>query len=98
MSKDKTKSKGKDKGSDKPQPSPKTQTDAQASQAAAGGFELPRVEMHKPDWRISVAIVAVVIGIYVPVMGTYGMFDPWETHYTEVARQFMERNDWLDTH
>jgi 4-amino-4-deoxy-L-arabinose transferase-like glycosyltransferase len=37
-------------------------------------------------------------GVYLPVMGSYGMFDPWETHYTEVARQFMVRSDWLSTY
>jgi 4-amino-4-deoxy-L-arabinose transferase-like glycosyltransferase len=59
---------------------------------------LPRVQMTKPDWRISLGVLLVCVGIYVPVMGSYGMFDPWETHYTEVARQFMVRNNWMETY
>ena len=59
---------------------------------------LPRVQMNKPDWRVSFGVLLICIGIYVPVMGSYGMYDPWETHYTEVARQFMVRNNWMETY
>ena len=59
---------------------------------------LPRVLMEKPDWRLSLLILIICAGIYVPVMGSYGMFDPWETHYTEVARQFMVRHNWMETY
>src|SRR5260221_243317 len=30
-----------------------------------------------------------------PLDGNYGMWDPWETHYGEVARQMLERNDFI---
>ncbi|MBW2731505.1 MAG: glycosyltransferase family 39 protein [Deltaproteobacteria bacterium] len=68
------------------------------NETAQAAPELGRVQMHSTDWRVSLLIAAIVVGIFVPVMGSYGMYDPWETHYTEVARQFMERDDWLDTH
>ena len=59
---------------------------------------LPRVLMHRSDWRVHLLVLLLCAGIYLPVMGTYGMFDPWETHYTEVARQFMVRNNWMETY
>ena len=33
--------------------------------------------------------------LYLPFAGSYGLFDPWETHYGEVARQMTERNDFV---
>lgn len=56
-----------------------------------------RIALAKPDWRHSLLLLLVCVSIYVPVMGSYGMFDPWETHYTEVARNFMARDNWLET-
>ncbi len=58
---------------------------------------LARIAMQKPNWRHGLLVVLLCVGIYVPVMGSYGMFDPWETHYTEVARNFMARDNWLET-
>jgi 4-amino-4-deoxy-L-arabinose transferase-like glycosyltransferase len=55
----------------------------------------PRVPMHATRRRHTLALLLLCCGLYLPVMGSYGMFDPWETIYTEVARQFMERDDWL---
>ena len=59
---------------------------------------LPRVMLERTDWRHSLLVILLCVGIYVPMMGSYGMFDPWETHYTEVARQFMARHNWLETY
>ncbi len=33
--------------------------------------------------------------LYVPFAGSYGLFDPWETHYAEVARQMAVRGDYI---
>ena len=33
--------------------------------------------------------------LYVPLAGTYGLWDPWETHYSEVARQMTHRGDFI---
>ncbi len=33
--------------------------------------------------------------LYVPMAGTYGLWDPWETHYGEVARQMVQRGDYI---
>jgi len=29
--------------------------------------------------------------LYLPLLGHYGMWDPWRTHYGEIARQMVER-------
>ena len=36
-----------------------------------------------------------VLGL--PRLGTIGLFDPWEAHYGEVAREMIARDDWLST-
>jgi 4-amino-4-deoxy-L-arabinose transferase-like glycosyltransferase len=33
--------------------------------------------------------------LYVPFAGSYSLLDPWETHYGEVAREMLARDDWL---
>jgi 4-amino-4-deoxy-L-arabinose transferase-like glycosyltransferase len=33
--------------------------------------------------------------LYLPFAGTYGLWDPWETHYGEVARQMVARGDFI---
>jgi 4-amino-4-deoxy-L-arabinose transferase-like glycosyltransferase len=34
---------------------------------------------------------------YLPFLGSYGLFDPWETHYSEVSRTMVQRNDYIST-
>jgi 4-amino-4-deoxy-L-arabinose transferase-like glycosyltransferase len=35
--------------------------------------------------------------LYLPMMGSFSLLDPWETHYGEVAREMLSRNDWIST-
>jgi 4-amino-4-deoxy-L-arabinose transferase-like glycosyltransferase len=35
--------------------------------------------------------------LYVPLLGSYSLSDPWETHYGEVAREMLARDDWIST-
>lgn len=39
----------------------------------------------------------IVLGalLYMPMMGTFSLWDPWETHYGEVAREILARDDWV---
>ena len=59
--------------------------------------DLPRATLRPTSRRHTLLLLLLCAAIYLPRMGSYGMYDPWETHYTEVARQFMVNNDWLAT-
>jgi 4-amino-4-deoxy-L-arabinose transferase-like glycosyltransferase len=43
------------------------------------------------------ALLVILFGLllYVPFAGSYGLWDPWETHYAEVARQMTHRGDFI---
>jgi 4-amino-4-deoxy-L-arabinose transferase-like glycosyltransferase len=43
------------------------------------------------------ALLVILFGLllYVPFAGSYGLWDPWETHYAEVARQMTHRGDYI---
>jgi 4-amino-4-deoxy-L-arabinose transferase-like glycosyltransferase len=33
--------------------------------------------------------------LYLPLLGSFSLSDPWETHYGEVAREMLARDDWI---
>ncbi len=33
--------------------------------------------------------------VYLPMLGSFSLIDPWETHYGEVAREMLVRDDWV---
>lgn len=45
--------------------------------------------------RPGLLVFAITSGMYLPMLGVYGLWDPWETHYGEVAREILSRDDWL---
>ncbi len=45
--------------------------------------------------RPGLAVFVIVSGIYLPLLGTFDLWDPWETHYGEVAREIVSRDDWI---
>ncbi|MDH3655493.1 MAG: hypothetical protein OEN21_14590, partial [Myxococcales bacterium] len=71
--------------------------------AAIGGYErLPitiviallcfvPASLQRPGLLVMIAICT----IYVPLLGTTSLWDPWEAHYGEVAREVLARNDWI---
>jgi 4-amino-4-deoxy-L-arabinose transferase-like glycosyltransferase len=40
-------------------------------------------------------LVAFMTALYLPALGSHSLSDPWETHYGEVAREILARNDWI---
>jgi 4-amino-4-deoxy-L-arabinose transferase-like glycosyltransferase len=42
-------------------------------------------------------LVALNALLYLPLLGSYSLSDPWETHYGEVAREMLARDDWIST-
>ncbi|TNF62351.1 MAG: hypothetical protein EP303_04175, partial [Deltaproteobacteria bacterium] len=45
--------------------------------------------------RPGLAVMIAICAIYLPLLGTTSLWDPWETHYGEVAREILARNDWI---
>jgi len=40
-------------------------------------------------------LVVITTLLYLPMLGNHSLIDPWETHYGEVAREILARNDWI---
>jgi 4-amino-4-deoxy-L-arabinose transferase-like glycosyltransferase len=47
------------------------------------------------DTQMSLLVIAIGLVLYIPFAGSYGLWDPWETHYSEVARQMTRRGDFI---
>ncbi|MGB5698024.1 MAG: glycosyltransferase family 39 protein [Polyangiales bacterium] len=45
--------------------------------------------------RPGMLVMLSVSAIYLPLLGTTSLWDPWETHYAEVAREILARDDWI---
>jgi 4-amino-4-deoxy-L-arabinose transferase-like glycosyltransferase len=45
--------------------------------------------------QMALAVILFGLLLYLPFAGSYGMWDPWETHYSEVARQMTHRGDYI---
>ncbi len=48
-------------------------------------------------WIDRAIVLAVASALLLPMLGSFGLWDPWETHYGEVGRQIVERHDWIST-
>src|SRR3982750_3921395 len=47
------------------------------------------------DTQMSLLVIPIGLVLYIPFAGSYGLWDPWETHYSEVARQMTRRGDFI---
>src|SRR5512144_481891 len=54
-----------------------------------------RWERLPEERRGVVAVVALASLVFLPWLGSVGLWDPWEPHYAEVARQMLVRRDYL---
>jgi 4-amino-4-deoxy-L-arabinose transferase-like glycosyltransferase len=40
-------------------------------------------------------VIALTTVLYLPLLGSFSLIDPWETRYGEVAREMLARGDWI---
>lgn len=45
--------------------------------------------------RPALVPIVALSAIYLPRLGAFALWDPWETHYGEVAREILSRDDWI---
>lgn len=57
---------------------------------AVEGGAFRRLLRHPSLWMLLLGVL-----LYLPFLGNYGLIDPWETHYGEVAREILARGDWM---
>jgi 4-amino-4-deoxy-L-arabinose transferase-like glycosyltransferase len=63
---------------------------------ALGAWKTDETGADRPLWkREGFWVVVVAAALYFPFMGSYSLWDPWETHYGEVAREMLSRDDWI---
>jgi 4-amino-4-deoxy-L-arabinose transferase-like glycosyltransferase len=61
-----------------------------------GAWRVDEDGVERPLWkRHGFWVVAAAAALYFPFMGSYALWDPWETHYGEVAREMLARDDWV---
>ncbi len=61
------------------------------------GDEKPVADGRRWWQREDVVVALFGALLYVPLAGAFGLWDPWETHYSEVAREILSRDDWITT-
>ncbi len=63
------------------------------------GDERPAGGGDARPWYLREDALVALFGalLYVPLAGAFGLWDPWETHYSEVAREILARDDWITT-
>ncbi|HEY3821764.1 MAG TPA: glycosyltransferase family 39 protein [Polyangiaceae bacterium] len=50
----------------------------------------------RPIWkRHGFWLVVIAAALLFPCMGSYALWDPWETHYGEVSREILAKDDWI---
>lgn len=61
-----------------------------------GVYRVDESGSQRPLWRRhGFWLVALITALYLPMLGSHSLSDPWETHYGEVAREILARNDWI---
>jgi 4-amino-4-deoxy-L-arabinose transferase-like glycosyltransferase len=58
---------------------------------------VPPFRADRTEWLYRFGLFLLLLLIFVPFYGAFGLWDPWETHYGEVGRSMMEREDWIST-
>ena len=51
-----------------------------------------------PRIPASIAAALLAAALFLPGLGSVGLWDPWEPHYAQVSREMIERSDWVHPH
>lgn len=51
-----------------------------------------------PSTVAFVFVLALGAAMFLPLLGAIGLYDPWESHYAEVAREMVARDDFVHPH
>jgi 4-amino-4-deoxy-L-arabinose transferase-like glycosyltransferase len=63
---------------------------------ALGAWKTDENGEDRPLWkRHGFWLVVIAAGLMFPCMGSYALWDPWETHYGEVSREILAKDDWI---
>ena len=56
-----------------------------------------QVPWHRPryEWSVRLGMLVLLAMLFLPNVGAFGLWDPWETHYGEVSRNMVESYDWI---
>jgi 4-amino-4-deoxy-L-arabinose transferase-like glycosyltransferase len=56
-----------------------------------------RVPWERPrrEWAVRLGVFLLLAMLFLPNVGAFGLWDPWETHYGEVTRNMVESYDWI---
>lgn len=74
---------------------------AQTGDATRKGLAALIASLHNVENPAKIAfwLVVLVAGAFtLPYLGSVGFYDPWETHYGEVAREMAQRDDYIYPH
>ena len=63
---------------------------------AASSYWLTAPKRFAQDRLVVFGLLVALLGLYLPGLGSYGLYDPWETHYGEVARTMVETGNYID--
>ncbi|MEZ4471480.1 MAG: glycosyltransferase family 39 protein [bacterium] len=63
---------------------------------AASSYWLTAPKRFAQDRLVVFGLLIALLGLYLPGLGSYGLYDPWETHYGEVARTMVETGNYID--
>jgi 4-amino-4-deoxy-L-arabinose transferase-like glycosyltransferase len=47
------------------------------------------------EWRVRLLVLVGAALIFLPFLGSFGLWDPWETHYGAVTTNMLETYDWV---
>ncbi len=48
------------------------------------------------DFLIALGLAAIAALLYLPALGSYPLWDPWEAHYSQVAMEMVWHNSWWE--